>query len=244
MSIFSAIIIDDQKEAIDSLSKMIAHFFNEDIKIIGTFESGEEAITFLSETESNLIFIDMEMPGLNGLETINLLPNNLKSKIIVVSGKEKYAINALKYNVYDYILKPLSISDFKILIERLRNENEINNSKNEQLKSNTIIIDCKTKTYFLDFTLINHIQSIASHTIIYSQNKEILIPKTLKYFEEILPKSLFFAPHRSHIVNLNFVKELRKSEDNNVIMFLKDDTQIEMSKKKKASFMSQFKYKF
>jgi two-component SAPR family response regulator len=81
MGIYSAIIIDDQKEAIESLSKMIAHFFNEDIKIIGTFNSGEEAITFLSEKEPDLIFIDIEMPDLSGLETINLLPNNNKAKI-------------------------------------------------------------------------------------------------------------------------------------------------------------------
>lgn len=244
MGIFSAIIIDDQKEAIESLSNMIAHFFNKDIKVIGTFNSGEEAITFLPEKEPDLIFIDVEMPDLSGLETINLLPNNHKAKIIILSGNEKYAIKAIKYNVYDYLLKPFSISDFKTFIERLKKENETNNSKNEQLKSNTIVVVCKTKTYFLEFPLINHIQSVSSHTVIYSQDKKILIPKSLKYFEEILPQSLFFTPHRSHIVNLNFVKEIRKSEDNGVIMVLKDDTLIEMSKKKKANFMSQFKYKF
>jgi two-component system LytT family response regulator len=244
MGIYSAIIIDDQKEAIESLSKMIAHFFNEDIKIIGTFNSGEEAITFLSEKEPDLIFIDIEMPDLSGLETINLLPNNNKAKIIIISGNEKYAIEALKYNVYDYLLKPFSISDFKTFIKRINNENETNNSKNEHLKSNTIVIVCKTKTYFLEFPLINHIQSLASHSIIHLQNKEILIPKSLKYFEDILPQTLFFSPNRSHLVNLNFVKEIRKSEVNGVIMVLKDDSIIEMSKKKKANFMSQFKYKF
>jgi len=244
MALLSAIIIDDQSEVIDTLSKMITHFFSEDIKIVGSCNSGEEAIIYLSENEPDVIFIDMEMPELNGLETINLFPNNLKSKIIVISGKEKYAIKALKYNVYDYLVKPISISDFKTCIDKMKSEIETKVSEYNQVKSNTIIVDSKTKTYFLEYPLINHIQSMASHTIVYSQNQEILIPKNLKYFEELLPSTLFFSPHRSHLVNFNFIKELRKSENGGAILVLNDDTQIEMSKKKKANFMTQFKYKF
>jgi two-component system LytT family response regulator len=241
---FSAIFVDDQEEVIISIRKMIAHFFKEDIKIIGTYNSAEEAMIALTDMEPDLIFLDIKMPYLNGLETINLLHNNTKSKIIIISGNEQYAIKAIKYNVFDYILKPVSLIEFKKCIDKLKAEKEINIVNHNEIKSNTIIIDSKFKTYFLEFPLINHIQSKASHSIVYFENQEQLVPRPLKFFEDILPKTLFFSPHRSHLVNFNFIKELRKSENGGAILVLNDDTQIEMSKKKKTSFMSQFKYRF
>jgi two-component system LytT family response regulator len=240
---FSAILIDDQEEVLLSISKMIAHFFNEDIKIIGTYTSAEDAIISLSEKEPDLIFIDMEMPYLNGIEAINLLPNNIKSKVIVISGKGEYAIKALKFNVFDYLLKPVSLIEFKKCIEKLKADKVLMRDNQNEIKSNTIVIDSKFKTYFLEFPLINHIKSKASHTLVYFENQEQLIPRPLKYFEEILPQTLFFSPHRSHLVNFNFIKELRKAENGGAILVLKDDTQIEMSKKKKTNFISQFKDK-
>ena len=241
---FSAILIDDQEEIIVSISKMIAHFFNEDIKIIGTYSSAEEAIISLSETEPDLIFMDMEMPYLNGIDAINLIPDNIKSKVIVISGKDQYTIKALKFNVFDYLLKPVSLIEFKKCIDKLKAEEALIKVNQNEIKSNTIVIDSKFKTYFLEFPLINHIKSKASHTLVNIENQEQLIPRPLKYFEEILPQTLFFSPHRSHLVNFNFIKELRKSDNGGAILVLKDDTQIEMSKKKKANFMTQFKYKF
>jgi two-component system, LytTR family, response regulator len=241
---YSAIIIDDQEEALVSISKMIAHFFYEDIKIIGTYTSAEYALISLSETEPDLIFMDIEMPYLNGIEAINLIPDNIKSKVIVISGKDQYAIKALKFNVFDYILKPVSLIEFKKCIDNLKAEDALIKVNQNEIKSNTIVIDSKFKTYFLEFPLINHIKSKSSHTLINIENQEQLVPRPIKYFEEILPKTLFFSPHRCHIVNFNFIKELRKSENGGTIMVLKDDTLIEMSKKKRVSFMTHFKYKF
>jgi two-component system LytT family response regulator len=241
MSLLTAVIIDDHKQVILTITQMIESFLSNEVKIIASYNSGEEALHEIHLLNPDIIFVDIELPGLSGLETIELLPDSINSKIVIISGKEIYAIKALKYNVLDYLLKPIIVSDLKDCILKAKIEPKSNN-KNEYLNGNFLMVETNTKIYFLNLNEIKRIEAKGTFSLFYYAEQEILVPDSLKHFENILPDSLFFRPNKSHIVNFNFVKELTKYGLNSILT-CKDDIQIEMSKKKKIAFVSHFKLK-
>jgi two-component system LytT family response regulator len=191
------IIIDDDLVQLNILSQYVIN--NSHLTLVESFSNPLKAIPFLIKSpEIDLIFLDIEMPHISGLEFLDSISHS--AKIILVSGKEQYAIDSYNYEVIDYLLKPIS-------------ENRFNRSILKYLKENqNIAIDSDVKTIFvkidsllkkIDLADIYCIRGADDYIEIIFESSKTLVHSSLNKFYESLPKNKFIRVHRSSIVNID-----------------------------------------
>jgi len=203
----NCIIIDD-----DKLSRRIIEEYikkTESICLAGSFNNATEAINFLRNDEPiDLIFLDIEMPEMTGIEFLGSLTNI--PQVIIVSSKEKYALNAFDYDVTDYILKPVSYPRFiKAIdkaIERYNKQTSPNGRDCIFVKRNFSLIKLK-------FSDILWIEALENYVSFFTFNDKFTVHFTLKAIEKKLSPKVFLRVHRSYIVNINAIEVI---EDNSI----------------------------
>ncbi len=203
----NCIIIDD-----DKLSRRIIEEFikkTESINLAGSFNNASEAINFMRNGELvDLIFLDIEMPEMTGIEFLGSL--STIPQVVIISSKEKYALNAFDYDVTDYILKPVSYPRFvKALdkcIDRYNKENTPNGRDCIFVKRNFSLIKLK-------FDDILWIEALENYVSFYTYNDKFTVHFTLKAIEKKLSPKVFLRVHRSYIVNINAIDII---EDNSI----------------------------
>lgn len=234
------IIIDDQLESINYLINLLEIYFIDEIEILKSYTSTNDALKEISKLNPDVIFLDIEMPEMDGFEFKSLLPNDINSKVIIVTGQENYALKAIKSSVFDYILKPLTISDLRNCINKIKLSMSKSAAQSElDSINNIIVVNRQDKTLFIEIDKINRIEASGSYTNIYFDENKISSTKNLNFYESILPNNKFFRAHRSYLININFVKEVLKNEGEGVLV-LKDNTKIELSRAKKDDFLRLF----
>lgn len=239
-----AIIVDDEPKGRLALQEKIKAYCPA-IEIIGQADNGLEAITLIDTLKPELLFLDIEMPRMNGFEMLG----KLKEKsfyIIFTTAYDQYAIQAIKYAAFDYLLKPVDIEELKTAINKIETTSE--NQFKAQLKLlqenlalpvkklQKLAIPTLDGILFLDIHNITHLEANSNYTSIYMADKtKIIASKTLKEFSELLPGDKFFRTHHSHIINLNFIKRYIKGDGGQVE--LTDGTYIEVSRRNKEDFI-------
>lgn len=239
------IIIDDEPSAIKSMVWEIEHFCKE-VSIVGTFTSAAIAADFLKKNQVDCVFLDIEMPDIDGFQFLELFPNR-NFAVVVTTAYDQYAIKAIKENALDYMLKPIDSDDLIECIDKLNKyKNEIStNDKLEKtlenfLNSNKIShkkisINCDGKLIFLNPEDIVYCESDGNYATIYLENKEkIVVTQKLKFMEDKLSDSYFFRIHNSYLINLNKVKEFHKTDE---YVVLSNNIKIPVSRNKKAEFL-------
>ena len=220
-----SIIIDDDELSRKALKQAILRC--EDIDCIKEYSSAENALTDIQNLDCDLIFLDIEMPGMNGLEFIKKAVNI--PQIIIVSSKSDYAAEAFDYDVTDYLVKPFSYERFLKSINRalLINEEVLTNSINEChmffKKNNTLIR--------VNFEEINYIEAYADYVTIYTKDQKFVVLSTMKAIEQRFPKKDFMRVHRSYIIRLDKIKTI---EENSVCI---NDKAIPISRSCKSEFI-------
>jgi len=211
----NCIIIDD-----DKMSRMIVEKFiekTEFLNLIKSFENAIEAISLLnSEVEPiDLIFLDVEMPEMNGIEFLQSLRN--LPQIIIISGKEKYALEAFEYDVTDYILKPPSqVRLFKAVDKAYNRYREM---LNRQEVNEGIFIKSSSTLIRVQYDEIYWVEALENYVVINTFDKKHTIHFTMKAIDNKLPPNKFIRVHRSFIVNINKISLI---EDNTIIMKTKE----------------------
>lgn len=243
----NAVIIEDEPIFQEILKKAIANT-KLDIAIVGICSSKREAKKILPEVLPQLIFLDVELADGKGVDLLNEL-DTTNFEIIFTTSHDKYAINAIKNNAADYLLKPINEKELKKAIEKVLKRIEekskvaqatllqdyINNIKESQQQNAKLMVPTKEGMIFLAVNEILRLQSESNYTIFYLENaKKILVAKTLKNFEEKLLPYNFIRIHQSHLINISHLKEIDHA-DNLVIMA--DGSSVEISKRKKKEFM-------
>jgi len=204
------IIIDDDILSRNIIERFIAK--TEFLNLIDSYENAVEAINkFKKDTEVDLIFLDVEMPEMTGIEFLNSLEN--PPQVIIISSKEKYALEAFEYNVTDYLLKPITYSRFF----KATNKAFLRYQKNRMLTEgeNEIFIKKNTSLVRLKFDDIVWVEALENYVVINTVDDKYTIHFTMKSIEKQLPSSKFKRVHRSYIVNVAFLKQI---EDNSVIL--------------------------
>lgn len=238
-----AVIIDDEYKAIQSLSWEITSFSNE-IEVVETFTSPEKALEYLSVNTPDCVFLDIQMPTMDGFQFLEKL--GVKDfAVIITTAYNDYAIKALKHQAQDYLLKPIDTDDLKETIERIKNYNTkfINSNKletvlNEFNKRNhkKITINTDGKLIFLSSEDILFVESDGNYSTIYLEdNQKKLVTKKLKEIDELLPENSFFRIHNSYIINLDKIKEFLKS-DGYVVM--QSNHKIPVARQRKSDFLN------
>jgi two-component system LytT family response regulator len=239
------IIIDDENHCIITLQHVLAQI--NDVEIVATTQDSTIAKTLIEKHQPHIVFIDIEMPQLNGFDVLHQF-DNLPFKVVFTTAYDQYAIKALRLNALDYLLKPIDKNDIETVIEKYKNQ-EINNNK-EQLKNlhlfnhgamqDTIALSTTKGLLFVKIEDIMYLEADSCYThIVMHDNSKHLASKTMAAFEDVLQDNqLFFRAHKSNIVNLKFVKQYIRGEGGEIIM--QDGTNIALSRNRKQEFLNLF----
>jgi DNA-binding LytR/AlgR family response regulator len=210
----NCILIDD-----DRLSRKVLEEFikkTEGVNLKASFSDGVEAINYLKNDEDiNLIFLDIEMPEMSGIEFLNSLKN--PPQIIIVSGKGKYAIDAFEYNVTDYLLKPLNYPRFYKAVDKATARFEQN--KVHLVGKDEIFIKKNSTLVRLKYDDILWVEALENYVIFNTFKEKYTIHFTMKAIEQKLPSNKFTRVHRSYIVNTSSIDVI---EDNAVLIKVDD----------------------
>jgi len=224
-----AIIIDDEQLAIESLQWEIENF-STDVKIIETFTNPKEAISGINYLKPDLVFLDIEMPEIDGFQLLQLLDYK-NFDLIITTAYNQYAIQAFKANAIDYLLKPVDPDDLLQAIDRVKTrqtnntstkniENVLNKLVQKEMEDNRKIpISVGNKIILVEPAQILYLKSDGSYTSVFLKDgEEYLVSKSIKFLEELLPKSHFFRIHKSYIVNVNEIIEFLKHGNGEVVL--------------------------
>ena len=206
----NCIVIDDDKLS----RRVIEEFINktENLTLSGTFSTAVEAINFLKQQENiELIFLDIEMPEMSGIDFLDTLKN--APQIIIISSKGKYALDAFEYDVTDYLLKPVAYARFYKAVDKALGRTQRTNLS--QAGKDEIFIKKNSSLVRLKYDDILWVEALENYVIFNTFNDKFTIHFTMKAVELKLPVNKFARVHRSFIVNTNSIREI---DDNAIIV--------------------------
>ena len=249
-----AIIIEDEEQGLNNLKNMLAEHCS-DISIVGeavSVETGNKLLKGLSKDKDlDVAFLDISLPDglvfqmLNDLDKINF-------EIIFVTAYEEYAIRACQYSSIGYILKPIDPDDLKEAVNRIAVSKGRQNQITERLdvfnqhyfnKPNPfkkISISALDGIYFINIQDIIRCEAEDNYTHIHLSNGDkITASKTIKAYEDMLVSVNFYRVHKSHLINLNYMKKFVKGDGGYLVM--DDNKKIEVSRRRRPAFMEQMR---
>jgi len=241
-----SVIVDDEPKAIQSLSWELSNY-SDQIKVIATFNNPEKALLFLTENNIDCLFLDIEMPTMDGFQFLNKLKFR-DFAVVITTAYNEYAIKALKKDALDYLLKPIDSDDLEETIAKVKKHRSraLDSNKiekvllrfNEKLNTKKIAINTDGKLIFLESKEILYIVSDGNYSTFHTtNNKKIVVTKKLKEINTLLPNEIFFRVHNSYIINLTKVKEFFKTDG---YVILEDNHKIPVSRQKKSEFLEKF----
>jgi two-component system LytT family response regulator len=213
-----ALIIDDEKRAINILKILIEQHVHE-IDQIDTALGSKEGLAKIQTNLPDLIFLDVEMPGMTGFEMLEEL-GDMDLNVIFTTAYDHYAIRAIRFSAIDYLLKPIDIQDLKTAVRNFVSKKEktegdsgmllknlMDNLKVAQTQKPRLAISAKGGAVFFDIDEIIRCEADNNYTTFYLQDgNRFLSSKTLREYEDLLSEYHFIRTHQSHIVNPAFVK--------------------------------------
>ena len=220
----NCIIIED-----DKLSRKVVEEFiyrTESTELMASFESAVDALNSikLNSEEIDLVFLDIEMPEMSGIEFLKTFDQ--KPQVIIISGKEKYALEAFEYDVTDYLLKPITYARFfkAVTKAQARHNDKLNITKASFDESTDQIFIKRNSTLIrLSYSDILFVEALENYVIVTTFSEKYTIHFTMKSISGKLPANIFKRVHRSYIVNINKIKGI---EDNAIIINSEDGNKI------------------
>lgn len=201
------ILIDDEQHALDLLEFHLNSSFK-DVEILGKFQHPTRALMYLKDNRPDLIFMDVDMPGITGLEMGALLESE-QIPIVFVTAHSEYAIPAIKLNIFDYLLKPINSEELARIHEKAKKQIGLNKQLSDKIEfkiSNRHVIVQRGE--------ILYVSSEGNYsTIHFLDRPELMLTKNMKkMIEDYFDGPDFFRAHRSFLINLNHVIEFNSHE--------------------------------
>jgi two-component system, LytTR family, response regulator len=238
------IIIDDELKGRIALRQKLQDYCPE-IQFAGEAANGEEGLLLIEKEKPDVVFLDIEMPRMNGFEMLHQVKNK-NFHLIFTTAYDQYAIKAIKYAAFDYLLKPVDIEELRSVMKRILEQTSHTNTPQKLtiLEENfhpgnglsKIAIPSLDGLLFFNITDIIHLEAQSNYTAIYFINHpKLTASRTLKEFEEILPSGIFFRTHHSHIINLNYIKRYIKGDGGQIEM--QNGNFVDVARRKKDDFL-------
>lgn len=240
----TAIIIDDEVKGRIALRQKLSDYCPT-VEVLGEASDGSEGIQLIEKFNPQILFLDIEMPRMDGFEMLRRIPHK-DFHIIFTTAYDQYAIKAIKYSAFDYLLKPVDIEELKTAVEKIQQQqaHPLTEKKLETLEHNLHSIQTLNKLaiptlegfLFFDISTIIHLEAQSNYTAIYFTNyPKLIASRTLKDFEDMLPTDIFFRPHHSHIINLHYIKRYIKGDGGQIEM--QNGTYVTVARRKKEEFL-------
>lgn len=242
-----AIIIDDEHDSIDTLKWKLENYCPE-VSVPETFNDPTHGLSFLKSNSIDLLFLDIEMPKLNGFDVLREY-GDIDFDVIFTTAYDDFGIQAIKFSALDYLLKPVQVQELREAVNKHLSRNRVPAVNQQQIellfkniqleqsgKPGMIGLATKESIEFVEPDEIAFCASDSNYTMVhFTDGRKKLISKTLKEFDMMLNRYQFFRPHHSYLVNLRQVKEYIRTDGGYLVM--RNKTTIPVSKSKREDFL-------
>ncbi len=236
-----ALIVDDERASREMLRHFVTRYCG-DIDLTDDAEDVNGAYKIINERSPDLVFLDISLPGKDGFELLKLF-REPPFEVIFVTAYSEYAIAAIRLSACDYLLKPLDINELQVAVRRARERimrkdpvnslRELFHSLTEKGPRRIALAHANGYTVVSVNELIR-LESDGRYTWTFlTEDRKILVAKTLRDFQESLEEGEFLRIHNRHIINLNFVRNF----DRKGLLTMADSSEVEVSKRKKDELM-------
>ncbi len=234
----NCLIIDDEQHCIDTLAAMLKARFSAKVSVAGSTTDSRKAAEMIEQHQPDVLFIDVEMPYFNGIQVVDAIPNR-NCAVIFTTAYDRYALQALKTEAVDYLLKPISLRELGEAIEKAAQRLQFLRAevvKKDQPLPQKLLLPTNKGLLAASIPNIIRVEADSNYCRFHIDGKpEIVVAKTLKEYEEILVPCHFFRVHQSHLINLHYVEYFHPGLEEYVI--LTNGEQIEVSRRRKAEFL-------
>ena len=231
------VIVDDEKHAIDLLKKVLELFPN-NVRIVGEATNLPEAVQLINQTQPQAVFMDINMPKYSGLQLNDFFDENREFKLIYVTAHSQHAIEALRIQAFDYILKPVEKEHLVICISRLNQHYEHSREQEDNAinvhQDRKIAINSHQGIQYINLEDILFIEASGMYSVVHTPGNQVIVSKPLKEFDYLV-KSGFYRVHRSYLVNTKKVKRYSKVDVYEIEML--SGERVPVSRNKKEEFV-------
>ena len=241
MKIFRTLLIEDERLAREELKSLLKDFM--EIEIVGEARNGSEALEMIKKLSPDLLFLDINMPEMNGFEMIKHLEEI--PQVIFVTAYDEFALKAFEVNALDYLLKPVDPIRLQEAIKKLSNSEEEFNSHSDVFlasKDRTLTLEDKVfikdgeKCWFIELRKIRMLESDGNYVKVYFDSSRPLLLRSLNSFEERLDARFFFRANRKFIINLQWISSIENWFNGGLRVELMEGEKVEISRRQAIRF--------
>lgn len=230
----NCIIIDDEPLARSIVREYLQH--HPDINIITECGDGFEGVKAIQQHQPDLIFLDIQMPKINGFEMLELVDN--PPQVIFTTAFEEYAIKAFENNAVDYLLKPFSKDRFDKALQKVmtqepdqhKTEAVLNAAAESPQQTARVVVKDAGKIRIIPVSQIQYLEAADDYVKIFTPDGHFLKKKTMQYFEQSLPQEHFIRIHRSYIINIQLINRIDAYEKESWLVLLSTGQKLPVSK--------------
>jgi two-component system LytT family response regulator len=239
------LIIDDEPSSAETLRLWLGHL--PDIDLVGVCTSAYDGLAVIQDKQPDVVFLDIEMPHLNGFDLLASLPK-VDFSVIFTTAYDHYAIQAIRFNALDYLLKPIGLTELQQAVDRAKQRKSaqqttqqyrvfFENLRNQTQSLNKLTLHTLEGLLFVPISEIVRCESDRNYTNFHLLGaRPVLVSKNLGEFEEILTEYNFFRVHNSHLVNLTHVRRYLRTEGGQ--LELADGSIIDVSRRRKDELLA------
>ena len=237
------VIVDDEELARDRIQTLLEQ--QPDVEIVGVCTDGPSAVETIDRTQPDLVFLDVQMPGMNGFEVVENLERTKLPAVVFVTAHDAHALKAFEIHALDFLLKPFDQTRFEKALERARSQ--LNQSKGttlldsrlvslleelheERKYSERLIVKSSGRVFFVRTEEIDWVEASGNYVKIHTKSDAHLLRESMKNMEAKLDPKTFVRIHRSAIVNIDHIKELEPWFHGEYIVIMRDGTRLTASR--------------
>ncbi len=245
MIMLKAILIDDEPDCVRLLAHELAVHCPQ-VQVIGQTTSSEDGLRLIQVLQPDVVFLDIEMPRLNGFQLLEKL-GSISFSLIFVTAYNEFAVKAFRFSALDYLLKPIDSEDLQEAVRKAERQQRIDARQVDILRSqlhshqlaDKIAVPYQQGIIFLPINEVIYCESDSNYTkVVATQNRHYLLTRTLREVQEVLEERNFLRVHRQYVINLDHIKLFMKGEGAYLVMT--NDVSIPVARNQKEKLVQRF----
>jgi len=236
------LVVDDEELARDRMQSLLAE--QPDVEIVGVCTDGPSAVETIDKTQPDLVFLDVQMPGMDGFEVIDNIDKNHAPAVVFVTAHDAHALRAFEIHALDFLLKPFDQTRFEKALDRARGHLNVDRTggldprlvslleelHEERKYSERLIVKSGGRVFFVRTEEIDWVEASGNYVKIHAKSEAHLLRESMKNMEGKLDPKTFVRIHRSAIVNIDRIKELEPWFHGEYIVIMRDGTRLTASR--------------